>query len=151
MASQPGGTVCAVTTVSTLTNLLWFPRFSSVSCMCTCNLLLIILANFFPSSSNLLIVLVHSFMIFPTQPFCINCFLSTPSLRFRDMFSPLLCLSSPPYANHVYCHVMFSVDFVYYLHTHDVLDSGLSHTTVRFAVDMLMRVLAVIDGRLVAN
>ena len=59
--------------------------------------------------------------------------------------------SSSSYASHVYCRVMFSVDFVYYLHTHDVLDSGLSHTTVRFAVDMLMRVLAVIDGRLVAN
>jgi hypothetical protein len=47
LASQPGGTLCAITIVTDAHNLLRFLYFSSVSCMRARNLLLTNLANFF--------------------------------------------------------------------------------------------------------
>jgi hypothetical protein len=83
------------------------------------------------SSFNLPIVLVHSLMTFfyPTPDvFFLHKLFSVHTLSQVSGYVFLFpCPSSSPYASHVYCHVMFSVDFVYCLHTYDVFDSGPSH------------------------
>ena len=105
--------------------------------MRTCNLLLTILANFFFPSSNLLIVLVHPPHDF--FPLLIpRCHLLLHKLFSVHTLSQVLghvFLSHHLTPTMFIVHVMISVDFVY-LHTHDVLDSDLSHATGRFAVDI---------------
>lgn len=58
--------------------------------------------------------------------------------------------SSSSYASHVYCRVMFSVDFVY-LHTHDILDPCLPMQRLGFLLTPLPMAMTVIGRRPVAN
>lgn len=106
----------------------------SVSCTRTCNLLLTVLVNPFSFYLRYLLFLyTHSRLFLIHTPnsishvFCINCSLFThiPTMFFA-LFLIILrqaCL---------FCHVMFSVDLVYHLRTHDICSRRMRRLDLEF-------------------